>query len=91
VYISQLVKTRDPYPGLLQIASIVLLSFQSAFPSLPLSLLLLLSSLFSHHQLRGGAATPSHSQGDLVLARLVSNNASHVLHTTSARPSRTNG
>jgi hypothetical protein len=59
VYISRLVKTRDPYPGLLQFA------IKSCFPfpfSLPffvtIPLLLSLSTLLSHHRLSGGAVTP---------------------------------
>jgi hypothetical protein len=58
MYISQLVKTRDPYPGLLQFAISVSFPFQSAFLHHHLPLLLLLSSILSHHQLSGGAVTP---------------------------------
>jgi hypothetical protein len=91
MYISQLVKTRDPYPGLLQFAIISSFSFQSAFLFLSLSPLILLSSLLSHHRTSGGAVTLSHSQGDLVLASLVSEKPSHVLQVTPQHPSRTNG
>jgi hypothetical protein len=94
VYISRLVKTRDPYPGLLQFAiefRFPFLSFQSAFLRPLFSLLLSLSTLLSHHRLSGGAVTPFSLQGDLVLASLVSENASHVLQATASSPSRTDG
>jgi hypothetical protein len=60
MYISRLVKTRDPYPGLLQFAILFRfpLHFQSAFFLRHLSLLLPLSTLLSHYQLSGGAVTP---------------------------------
>jgi hypothetical protein len=84
VYISRLVKTRDPYPGLLQFAilSCFPFPFQSASLRHRLSLPLPLSSILSHHQLSGGAVTPFSLLGDLVLASLVSENASHVLQAT---------
>jgi hypothetical protein len=93
VYISRLVKTRDPYPGLLQFAILFRfpLPFQSAFLHLDPSLLLSLSTLLSHHRLSGGAVTPFSLLGDLVLANLVSENANHVLQATSSSPSRTDG
>jgi hypothetical protein len=85
VYISRLVKTRDPYPGLLQIRYLVWVFslFQSAFLHHHLSLLLSFPTLLSHHQLSGGAVTPFSLQGDLVLVSLMSKNASHVLQATS--------
>jgi hypothetical protein len=60
MYISRLVKTRDPYPGLLQFAilSSVSPSFQSAFLRLNPPLLLPLSTILSHLRLSGGAVTP---------------------------------
>jgi hypothetical protein len=59
MYISQLVKTRDPYPGLLQFAiSSCFHPFQSAFLRHSIPLLLSLSTLLSHHRLSGGAVTP---------------------------------
>jgi hypothetical protein len=60
VYISRLVKTRDPYPGLLQFAILFRfpLPFQSAFLRRHLPLSLSLSTLLSHHRLSGGAVTP---------------------------------
>jgi hypothetical protein len=83
VYISRLVETRDPYPGLLQFAIVFHISFQSASSYRhPLLLLLLLSSLFSYHRLSGGAVTPFSLLGDLVLASLVSGNHNHVLQAT---------
>jgi hypothetical protein len=56
VYISRLVKTRDPHPGLLQFAILFRfpLPFQSAFLRLYPSLLLSLPILLSHHRLSGG-------------------------------------
>jgi hypothetical protein len=90
VYISQLVKTRDPYPGLLQIAIIVLFPLQSASLFVSLSLHLSLSPLSSCHLFGGGAVTPFSLQGDLVLVSLVSENISHMLQATLNHPSQTN-
>jgi hypothetical protein len=60
MYISRLVKTRDPYPGLLQFAIQSRFPFlvQSAFLCLHLPLLLSLPTLLPHHRLSGGAVTP---------------------------------
>jgi hypothetical protein len=60
MYISRLVKTRDPHPGLLQFAilSWFPLPSQSAFLCHHLSLPLSLSTILSHHRLSGGAVTP---------------------------------
>jgi hypothetical protein len=68
VYISRLVKTRDPYPGLLQFAIQfrVPLPFQSASLRRHLSIPLSLSTLFSHFRLSGGAITPFSLYEDLV-------------------------
>jgi hypothetical protein len=89
MYISRLVKTRDPYPGLLQFAILCLFLSQSA-SFIVFFYFFLLSSLFSHHRLSGGAVTPFSLQGDLVLASLVSEKPSHVLQATPSRPSWTN-
>jgi hypothetical protein len=92
MYISRLVKTRDPYPGLLQFAILFPSSFPvRLFPHCLLSLLLSLPSLFFHHRLSGGAATPFSLQGDLVLVSLVSERPSHVLQVTQSWTSWTNG
>jgi hypothetical protein len=91
VYISQLVKTRDPYPGLLQFAIIVSFPFQPAFLLVSLSLCLSLSSLSSHHLLGGGAVMPFLLQEDLGSVSLVSENISHMLQATLKCPSQTNG
>jgi hypothetical protein len=47
MYISRLVKTRDPYPGLLQFAILSLLSFLSLPFIVIIHLLFLLSHLYS--------------------------------------------
>jgi hypothetical protein len=90
VYISRLVKTRDPYPGLLQFAIIISFPFQSAFSFASSPLHLSLSLLSSCHLFGGGAATPFSLPGDLVLVSLVSENISHVLQATLNCPSQTN-
>jgi hypothetical protein len=93
VYISRLVKTRDPHPGLLQFAILFRFPslFQSAFLRRHLSLPLPLSTLLTRHRFSGGAVTPFSLQGNLVLASLVSENADHVLQATQSSPSRTDG
>jgi hypothetical protein len=83
MYISCLVKTRDPYPGLLQITIL----FYSSFPSLPLFVIIFFFLFFFHLysliiNLVEVLLRPFHSK-DLVLASLVSENISHVLQATS--------
>jgi hypothetical protein len=92
MYISRLVKTRDPYPGLFQLA-VVFLFFQSAFPLLSLSLESSFhSSLFQLYACLYLVEVHSglyHHRGPIVVTHSV-HTSSHVLLCHNPCPSRTN-